>query len=82
VWEEERGVPAPDSGKWDLGAIERYIAERLAKRPDAKGAKILTDLSHTLGFDYRKPVHGIAIAMHLDPEAVSDLRPLFAPLFS
>jgi hypothetical protein len=80
VWAEEHGETAPETGPWEAGAIEKFLVAHAA-RPDAKGSKVLTDLAHRLGFDYRKPVHGPAIARHLDPGVLSDLRPLFADLF-
>ena len=58
-----------------------FNRERTAKG-DVKGSKILIDLAHDLGFDYHKAVHGPVIAKHLDPERISDLRPLLAALLS
>jgi energy-coupling factor transporter ATP-binding protein EcfA2 len=80
VWEEEHGNTAPDAGYWEASAIEKFLTAH-GSAADVKGSKVLTDLAHRLGFDYRKPVHGPAIARQLDPDVLSDLRPLFADLF-
>jgi len=82
VWEAEHGQAPPQSGAWAMSNVDEFVNMHIAKKPDAKGSKVLTDLAHELGFDYRKPVHGPAIARHLRPEAISDLRSLFADLFA
>ena len=75
------GVPPEGSG-WDADAIEEFIRNYMVAKPDAKGSKVLTDLAHELGFEYRKPVHGPAIARHIRPEVISDLKSVFADLFA
>jgi AAA domain, putative AbiEii toxin, Type IV TA system len=82
VWEEEHGQAPPHDGAWEASNVDEFVKLHAAKRPDAKGSKVLTDLAHELGFDYRKPVHGPAIARHLRPEVIADLMPLFAELFA
>jgi hypothetical protein len=82
VWEEVHGEAPSQAGLWEVSAVEGFISKRTAGNPNAKGSKVLTDLAHELGFDYRKPVHGPAIAQQLKPEVLSDLGPLFTDLFT
>jgi hypothetical protein len=81
IWAEAHGEVPPEGTGWDADSIETFIRNYMASKPDAKGSKVLTDLAHELGFDYRKPVHGPAVARHIRPEVISDLRPVFADLF-
>jgi energy-coupling factor transporter ATP-binding protein EcfA2 len=82
VWEQAHGEALALTGLWDVGEVDKFIRKHAAGNPKVKGSKVLTDLAHELGFDYRKPVHGPAIARHVGPEAISDLKPLFAGLFA
>ncbi len=82
VWEQLHSEAPPQAGLWELSAVDGFIRKRTAGNPDVKGSKVLTDLAHELGFDYRKPVHGPAIALHLKPQVLSDLGPLFTDLFT
>jgi len=82
VWEQAQSEAPPLVGLWAVENVAEFIRQHAAGNPEAKGSKILTDLAHELGFDYRKPVHGPAIARHLRPEMIEDLRPLFADLFT
>ncbi len=65
--EDPDRAKAAEAG-WPSEAVAAYLADH--RRPETKGAQLLTGLARELGTTYRKPVHAPLIAEHLDERFV------------
>ena len=79
VWMDEH--PDADEIPWTPKRVDDFLRKR-SRDANLKGSKALTDLAHSLGLEYRKAVHGPAIASHLDAALLYDLKPVFERLFT
>jgi hypothetical protein len=59
---------------WPEHRIRDFISERLAREPDAKGGKVLSDLAYEAGLIFNKSLHGPAIARAVDANSIEYLR--------
>jgi hypothetical protein len=67
---------------WTAINVSEFINRRRGDVVGIKGSKVLIDLANEMGFHYRKPHHGPAIAAEIDPGVIQDLLPLFGGLFT